>query len=140
MPSIRFHGTSDALQSVFVGAPGEVFVIRPYQDGGGCAFDDLRVGLVAEPFIAGADMMIDRATAELPHASEGFKMSFSAGPFPGSHLYLRWLRHEGDGDVYTCAELDLDGWLCPALLLYFLTPPSELHVMVEPEPVTPEFG
>ena len=41
-------------------------VIAPYKWHGMWVFDDPRVGLVQEPFVAGADTMIDRVVADIP--------------------------------------------------------------------------
>jgi len=46
-------------------------------------FDDPRVGLVQEPFVAGADTMIDRVVADIPDAKNGFTLVCSITPFPG---------------------------------------------------------
>jgi hypothetical protein len=43
-------------------------VIAPYKHYGMWVFDDPRVGLAPEPFVAGADAMIDRVVADLPDA------------------------------------------------------------------------
>src|SRR2546428_3877265 len=94
-------------------------VIAPYKHRGMWVFDDTRVGLVQEPFVAGADAMIDRVVAELPDAEHGFTMIFSSTPFPGHQYRLDWRRAEGGGDWYYAAQLDMEGWLCPALLRYF---------------------
>jgi hypothetical protein len=40
-----------------------IFVIRPHKWNGMWVFDDERVGLDREPFVAGADTMIDTAVA-----------------------------------------------------------------------------
>jgi hypothetical protein len=37
-------------------------------------FDDPRVGLNQEPFVAGADAMIDRVVADVPNAEHGFTL------------------------------------------------------------------
>ncbi len=58
-------------------------VIAPYKHLGMWVFDDPRVGLMQEPFVAGADTMIDRVVATIPGAEKGFTMLFSATPFPG---------------------------------------------------------
>jgi hypothetical protein len=42
-------------------------------------FDDGKVGLVQEPFIAGADTVIDRMVANIPNAEEGINLMFSVG-------------------------------------------------------------
>jgi hypothetical protein len=44
---------------------------------------------------------------------------FSATPFPGHQYRLDWQRADAEGNWYRSADLDLEGWLCPALLLYF---------------------
>ncbi len=59
-------------------------VIEPYRSQDTWFFDDPKVGLQAEPFIEGADTIIDRITADLPDADRGFIMLFSGKPFPGS--------------------------------------------------------
>jgi hypothetical protein len=43
-------------------------IVAPYKHLGMWVFDDARVGLVQEPFIAGADTMLDRITANIPDA------------------------------------------------------------------------
>jgi hypothetical protein len=55
-------------------------------------FDDPRVGLVQEPFVSGADTMIDRVVATIPDADNGFVLMFSSVPFPGHQLRLDWRR------------------------------------------------
>jgi hypothetical protein len=96
-------------------------VIAPYKHHGMWVFDDPRVGLVREPFVAGADTMIDRVVADIPNAEQGFTLIFSASPFPGHQHRLDWKR----GDI------KLEGWLCPALLLYFNEAPKHLYVQVK---------
>ncbi|HZR16250.1 MAG TPA: hypothetical protein VFE51_02895 [Verrucomicrobiae bacterium] len=46
-------------------------------------FDDARVGLDKEPFVSGADTMIDVLVSDIPNAEKGFRLLFSATPFPG---------------------------------------------------------
>jgi hypothetical protein len=64
----------------------EINVISPYKYHGMWVFDDPRVGLVQEPFVAGADTWIDRVVAEVPDADRGFTLIFSSSAFPG-HQY-----------------------------------------------------
>ena len=115
-----------------------IFVIKPYKWNGMWVFDDERVGLDKEPFVAGADTMIDTAVhlKGIPNADDGFLMVFSAGPFPDADFNLEWLREEGGGNVYKGRfEVDgevqeMEGWLCPALNLYFPDAPKKLYVQV----------
>lgn len=108
-------------------------VIAPYRYLDMWVFDDPRVGLSAEPFVGGADTMIDRVTADIPNAENGFVMIFSSSPFPEHQFRLEWRREEGSGNVYYAPELDAEGWLCPALMRYFVSPPPEIYVQVRPK-------
>ena len=108
-----------------------IFVIKPYKWENMWVFDDPAVGLVREPFVGGADTMIDRATAHIPNASQGFIAVFSAGYFPDAQIVLEWVREEGGGNVYCWAEKEMEGWLCPALLRYFPDPPGKLYIQVK---------
>src|SRR5262245_63826347 len=110
-----------------------IFVIKPYKWEGLWVFDDPATGLVREPFVGGADTMIDVATAHIANADAGFLAVFSAGPFPGSQIALDWVRSEGSGNVYCRADNGMEGWLCPALLKYFEQPPKKIYVQVKPK-------
>ena len=108
-------------------------VIAPYRYLDMWVFDDPRVGLSAEPFVGGADTMIDRVTAHIPKASEGFVMVFSGAPFPGHQFRLDWRREDSSGNVYYSPDLDAEGWLCPALFRYFTERPPSIYVQVKPK-------
>lgn len=108
-----------------------LMVIAPYKYEGIWVFDDPAVGLSREPFIAGIDTLIDKATANIPDAQHGFRAVFSAGPFPGVNLKLEWRREESGGNWYYSPEFRQDGWLCPALFKYFRDAPREIYVKVE---------
>jgi hypothetical protein len=108
-----------------------IFVIKPYKWEGMWAFDDPNVGLVKEPFVGGADTIIDVATAHLPKADQGFLAVFSAGYFPDAQIVLEWVREEGGGNVYRWKEKEMEGWLCLALLRYFTEPPEKLHIQIK---------
>jgi hypothetical protein len=109
-------------------------VIAPYRHLGLWVFDDPRVGLSAEPFVGGADSMIDRVTSDIADADRGFIMIFSAQDFPGRQFRLQWRRAEAGGNVYYSHDLDAEGWLCAALLRYFDEPPLEIFVQVKAKP------
>lgn len=111
-------------------------VIQPYWHLGMWVFDDPRVGLEQEPFVGGADTMIDRVTDGFPDARRGFTMVFSGVQFPGHQFRLDWRRAEGSGNVYYSEQLDAEAWVCPALLRYFEQRPSEIWVQVKPRAVS----
>jgi hypothetical protein len=96
-------------------------------------FDDARVGLVREPFVAGIDQMIDQLVANIPNADKGFRLVFSPTPFPGHQAKLERRRTESGGNWYWCEQYQLEGWLCPALFKYFDKAPSELYARAEPK-------
>jgi hypothetical protein len=106
-------------------------VIAPYKVHGQWVFDDPRAGLSQEPFVAGADTWIDRVVADIPNAEQWFTLIFSSSPFPGHQHRLDWRREEGGGNWYHAADLDMEGWLCPALFKYFTEAPKTLYAQIK---------
>lgn len=102
-------------------------VIHPYRYEGTWVFDDEVAGLVKEPFVSGADTVIDRMVAGIPGAESGFTLVFSDKPFPGHQAVFEWRREEYEGNWYYSADLDMEGWLCPALFKYFEMAPAMLY-------------
>jgi hypothetical protein len=113
-------------------AMNSLMVIVPYKYEGLWVFDDAAVGLSKEPFIAGIDTLIDKATANIPDAQHGFRALFSGTQFPGANFKLEWRRAESGGNWYYSPEFNQEGWLCPALFKYFKSAPREIYVKVEP--------
>ena len=109
-----------------------IFVIRPYKYYDTWVFDDPAVGLVREAFVSGADTIIERLVADIPGAKDGFTLTFSARSFPGHQTRLERVREEDGGNWYYCPELDMEGWLCPALFKYFEPAPEHLHARFAP--------
>ena len=107
-------------------------VIAPYKHHGIWVFDDPRVGLTQEPFVAGSDTFVDRAVANIPNADEGFLLLFSSKPFPGFQFRVEWRRPDVSGDWYYSPDFDLEGWLCAALLRYFPEAPKEIYAQIKP--------
>ncbi len=108
-------------------------VISPYKYLELWVFDDPRVGLSQEPFVSGADTMIDHVVRDIPNAEKGFIMLFSEAAFPGYQVHLQWRRQEGGGNWYFSPELNMEGWLCPALFKYFAEAPKDIYVQVKPK-------
>jgi hypothetical protein len=105
-------------------------LITPYRYAGMWVFDDADVGLLREPFVAGADTMIDVLTAGDENAANGFTMLFSGDAFPQYDVVLEWRGHQYGGNVYYCQSLAMQCWLCPALLKYFAAAPRKIYVRV----------
>lgn len=102
-------------------------VIHPYRYLGMWVFDDEKAGLVQEPFVSGADTVIDGMVEAIPGAAHGFTLIFSDKPFPGHQIALEWRREEHEGNWYYSANLDMEGWLCPALFKYFDSAPACIY-------------
>ncbi len=77
--------------------------------------------------------MIDVFVADIPNAENGFRLLFSATPFPGYTAKLEWRREEYGGNWYFSPEFKMEGWLCPALFKYFDKAPKEIYVKAEPK-------
>jgi hypothetical protein len=103
-------------------------VIFPYRLEGVWVFDDAVAGLVREPFISGTDNILDVLTENIPDAARGFKIIFSARPFPGYTARFVWTRAEYGGNWYRWPKREIEGWLCPALLKYLESRPKEIFV------------
>ena len=114
--------------------PGNAIVmVVPYRYGGTWVFDDPAAGLVREPFVGGVPEMIDVLVAGIPDADKGFRLYFSASPFPGYQKKLTWVRGDSAGNWYHCEDPPMEGWLCPALFRYYRKAPEELFVKAEPK-------
>ena len=108
-----------------------IMVIAPYRHAGTWVFDDAAVGLRKEPFVAGIPKMIDEMVKDIPNADKGFRLLFSAQPFPGHTHKLIWRRGDEIGNWYYCEQYDKEGWLCPGLLKYYRKAPKEIYVSAE---------
>jgi hypothetical protein len=112
-----------------------IMAIHPYRHNRLWVFDDPAVGLREEPFISGADDIIDRMVQHIPEAEWGFTLLFSAAPFPGHQLAVEWRREEFGGHWYYAEVLDMEGWLCPALFRYFEEAPKMLYAQFKERPM-----
>lgn len=108
-----------------------ILVIAPYRHANTWVFDDAAAKLVREPFVAGVPEMIDVLVKEIPNADKGFRLLFSAQPFPGFQKKLTWLRGAMGGNYYKLDDPAMEGWICPAMFRYYEKPPKELFVKAE---------
>ena len=110
-----------------------ISVIYPYKYEGMWVFDDERAGLDKEPFVEGADTLIDHMVflKSLQNAEAGFRLMFSAGEFPRYDVKLDWVREGEGGNWYRSEEHQMEGWLCPALFKYFAEVPENIYARFE---------
>jgi len=106
-------------------------VIAPYKVAATWVIDDQSRGLKREPFVAGIPRLLEQLTRDIPNADKGFRLLFSAQPFLGYSHTLVWKRKEGSGNWYYSQEFKAEGWLCPALLKFFSSPPKTIYIKAE---------
>jgi hypothetical protein len=108
-------------------------MIQPYwsSDLATWVFDDPAVGLEREPFVSGAPAIINVLVQDIPRARDGFRLFFSASPFPGFQRSLTLKREENGGGWYRLDGSSLEGWLCPMLFKYFTEAPMRLYAKAE---------
>jgi hypothetical protein len=129
--SAAWYGGFLVLPGLSKGPANAIMVISPYRYANTWVFDDPKVGLRREPFVSGIPEILDEMVAGIPDAASGFRLYFSAKPFPGHTHTFAWRRADGSGNWYYCQELDKEGWLCPGLLKYFKKPPKMLYGKAE---------
>ncbi len=112
-----------------------IMVVKPYKWEGMWVFDNAQTGLVREAFVAGVpeilEALLEKQGIPLREAEKGFRLIFSAIPFPGHQLSARRVGEEASGTWYEESATKAWGWLCPALFRYFATAPDDLYVRVE---------
>ena len=111
-----------------------IFVIKPYKWEGLWVFDDANVGLVKEPFVGGADTMIDIATAHLPNAEKGFVAAFSANYFPNAQIVLEWAKGRRRRQRLSLEGQREGGLAVPGAAPLFCRRPAKLYIQVKPAP------
>lgn len=112
-----------------------IFTIRPYLLFDRWVFDDPVRGFLAEPFVAGADRMIDLLTQAqgIRNAAAGFHLTFGLQPFPGAQGCLK-RSGPGQGGMWyrtNVGGVRVHGWFCPGLLRYFAEPPATIWAAAE---------
>ena len=106
-----------------------ISTIHARNESGEWVFDDKAKGLQREPFVAGADTMIE----ELSNGSDNVTIRFSRTQFPGQGVELSKQRHEFEGAWYTDSN-GRECWLCGATKLYFGGEhPDKIYVQVLPK-------
>jgi len=108
-----------------------IMIIHPYQYQGEWVFDDDKVGLIQEPFVSGADDIIDKMVVDLADPEDGFTLVFSAIPFPSHQFELEWRSEDSGGNWYYSTIFNMEGWLCPAMFEYFDVAPTNIYIQIK---------
>ena len=117
----------------------DVSAISAYRDNGFWVFDDESRGLDKEPFVAGADILMDYMSGRiLDESKNSVNFYFAKRPLPDFDVKLT--RHKSDGHDGTYYFVDFPGfnadkggpiWLCPALLKFFRKAPRNIYVKIQ---------
>ena len=108
----------------------QIGVIHPYLWNGQWVFDDESRGLDKEPFVAGADDVLDYVTND----GNSCTLLFSKDEFPDYTYKVSQTKSEGASGTYyryDDGKLSMDLWLCPALFKYFSPAPQEIYFKVK---------
>ncbi len=129
-----------------------ILTIYPYRLGQCWVFDDPRTGVKEEAFVLGSSEVLTHLVEakKIPNALKGFALHFGDEPFDGFDAELTWQRSDDSqvvpgmdgsasqifGNWYkgVVAGEEMQGWLCPALGLYFTTAPARIFVKAESLP------
>ena len=108
-----------------------IHIIEPYRKHGTWVFDDEKVGLKEEPFVFGVPQIIDRVVND--SECQRCRFIFSGVEMPEYNLLLEKVKGMPDmiGTWYECKKMGMKGWLCPALGLYFRSPPEKIYIKIE---------
>lgn len=108
----------------------QINVIHPYIHINQWVFDDKDVGLIKEPFVAGADDMLDYLTKN----GDGCTLIFSKDEFPDYNFKIFKSDVQGcvgTNYVYNNGKEMMELWLCPALFKYFKQAPETIYFNVK---------
>lgn len=112
-----------------------VFCIHPVRRYGTWSFTDEEAGLQGEPFVGDINIMIDGLVQAngIKDAARGFNLYFGSEPIKGHQMSFTLIEVDAGrgGATYHCDQLKIQGWLCPALFCYFVTPPKKIYVRAE---------
>ena len=95
-------------------------------------YDDASFGVREQPFVFGADLILEKMAAQVEGIGDRLNLVFSSIPFPGSEFCLGFVREETEGFVYRWEEKNLQGWLSPSLRNYFPEPSPKIYLQLLP--------
>ena len=116
-----------------------IHMIHPYKSDGVWMFDDKRKNISREPFVSGADEILDF----ISEYEQKCVLLFSGDRFPGCTFRLNKTYDEGKGAWYSLCQLAQNknckditnikhGWLCAVVTYYFNgSVPKEIYVQVK---------
>lgn len=105
----------------------DMYTIYLYLYRGQWVFDDWKKGITKEPFVHGADEILDEIAA-MSCKAKTLALTFSNRPFVGADFTFIRQHSENGGTWYSWRETGMWGWLCPVLFQYFRKAPKYLYL------------
>ncbi|MEN9259759.1 MAG: hypothetical protein Q6L60_02250, partial [Thermostichus sp. HHBFW_bins_43] len=91
-------------------------------------FNDTSKDLYAEPFVEGSSEIFDCIAEQCNYKNN---MCIEFGDCLEQWDYkLELIKKENGGAWYYCEDLDMSGWLCPALYKYFDYTPDVIYIQI----------
>lgn len=108
-------------------AGNALFTIFPYKKNNQWMFDDESRGILMEPFVAGADTLLEK----LSGGRVEITAIFSTTEFKGWQVVLDKVDGDENGTDFHCPQYNHDLWLCPALWAYIQPSPEKIYVQIK---------
>jgi len=122
---IRLFRDTEIMGSTSSPTANSIHTIEVYRFGSAWVFDDERVGLLKEAFVAGADTLIDKYA----DGKNNITIMFSTDWFPDHSVVVEKDKDQYDvGTNYTEPVTGHNLWLCPSLNLYYSVSPDRIYV------------
>lgn len=123
-----------------------LFSIQPFVHNGMWVFDDEARGLDKEPFVMGADTLLDKVYHAYSRPEGDWDVNsivFSATPLPEADITMRatstdptktdgtyWVVENATDKLDACVDHEL--WLCPALYAFFSDgAPERIYIKID---------
>lgn len=120
------RGIPDTLAEMIPSPGNAIMFLELYKTGNVWLFDDLKRNIIAEPFVAGMNEIID---AHVGKKTTLCQATFSANPFPQANT-LVLIDGENMGGWYRDTATSMEGWLCPVVKVYFGGVPEKIYYSI----------
>lgn len=117
----------DVLMGELKSGGNALFTIFPYKKNGQWMMDDEQKGVYMEPFVGGADDLLEK----LSNGKHELTAIFSDQPFKGQHFIARKMGGDASGTDYYSEEHMHEFWLCAVLFKYLDPSPDKLYIQIK---------
>lgn len=104
-----------------------LFTVFPYKKNGGWYMDDESKGIILEPFVGGADTLLD----VVANGKHELTAVFSNQPFKGYDFVAEKRGGDEFGTDYYSEKHNHEFWLCAVLFQYINPSPEKLYIQIK---------